>query len=247
MGATAKPVTKAVLLAGGLGTRLRPITDTIPKCLVPVNGKPLLDYWFDALRAAGINDVLINTHHLPDQVREYLVTKQAEGFRTTEAWEPELLGSAGTIRANAGWAGDADQVLIIYADNLSTVSLQKFLEFHQNGGEPFTMLLFHAPNPAACGIATLDETSRIVEFIEKPKEPKSDLANGGVYAWTRAAWEEIAGMKAFDLGFEVLPKFVGRMRGWVFDGFHLDIGTHENLARATEAAPGLFRGGVRAS
>lgn len=233
--------TKAVLLAGGLGTRLQPITNTIPKCLVPINGRPLLDYWFDAIREAGIREVLINTHHLPDQVRRYLEQKRREGFDVVEAWEPELLGSAGTIRANAGFGTDAEHVVIIYADNLSTVNLAAFLEFHRSHDDPFSMLLFRSANPSACGIATLDGENRITEFIEKPKEPKSDLANGGVYAWTQSTWQEVADQKAFDLGFEVLPRFTGRMRGWVFDGFHLDIGTHENLATATAVAPKLFQ------
>lgn len=236
--------TRAVLLAGGLGTRLRPITDAIPKCLVPVAGRPLLDYWFDALQKAGIQDVLINTHHLPKQVHQYIQTKNEAGWNITEAWEPELLGSAGTIRANADWCTKAEHCLIIYADNLSTVNLTEFLEFHRSHSFPFSMLLFRTPNPRACGIATLDENNRITAFTEKPENPVSDLANGGVYAWTKSACQEIAGLQAFDLGFDVLPRFVGRMMGWQFDGFHMDIGTHDNLNRANREAAMLFASGT---
>jgi mannose-1-phosphate guanylyltransferase len=231
---------KAVLLAGGLGTRLRPVTDALPKCLVPIAGRPLLDYWFDALQDAGIRDVLINTHHLPSQVRCFIEDKNSAGWHVQEAFEPTLLGSAGTIRANSEWCTSADHCLVIYADNLSTVCLSDFLRFHQSHSDPFSMLLFQSANPSACGIATLDEQQRITEFIEKPQHPKSNLANGGVYAWTADAYREIAAMNAFDLGFDVIPRFVGRMRGWEFNGFHLDIGTPENLARANAAAPGLF-------
>ena len=235
---------KALLLAGGLGTRLRPITDNTPKCLVPIAGRPLLDYWFDALHAAGIRDVLINTHHLRDQVTDYISNRNQNGWSVVEAWEPELKGSAGTIRANSSWCDDADDCLIIYADNLSQVDLGKFLEFHQSHDDPFSMMLFRTQNPRSCGIATLDTEQRVIDFIDKPTEPTSDLANGGVYAVTADAWREIADMNAFDLGFDVLPKFVGRMKGWEFPGFHLDIGTHENLAIAEQSAKSLFGSGT---
>jgi NDP-sugar pyrophosphorylase family protein len=232
---------KALILAGGIGSRLRPITDTVPKCLVPVAGKPMLDYWFDALLAAGVHDVLINMHHLETTVREHLNQVNAEGrLRVQEFHEPTLLGSAGTIHGNRSWADDADVVLIVYADNLSTVDLSAMLRFHQSHDDPFTMMLFHTPNPSACGIAEVDETMRIIGFLEKPSEPKSDLANGGLYAVDADAYREIADMNAFDIGFEVIPRFVGRMRGWVPRCYHRDIGTLESLRQAEQDAVNHF-------
>ena len=115
------------------------------------------------------------------------------------------------------------------------------LAFHRAHDDPFTMLLFRAPNPRACGIAELDDDGRVVSFVEKPEQPKSDLANAGVYVVDADAYREIAAMRAFDLGFEVLPRFVGRMRGWVWEGYHLDIGTHEALERGPTRRPGLPR------
>src|SRR5437764_2560075 len=92
---------RAIILAGGLGTRLRPLTDALPKCLVPIAGRPLLDYWFDRFAAAGLREVRINTHHHPEQVRDYIAKKNASGqFQVRESYEPELLGSAGTVAAN---------------------------------------------------------------------------------------------------------------------------------------------------
>jgi NDP-sugar pyrophosphorylase family protein len=223
---------KALLLAGGLGTRLKPLTDTVPKCLVEIGGWPLLDYWFDALAAAGVRDVLINTHHLPQPVREFLAAKDRAGFRTAEAYEPTLLGSAGTIAAAAGFADDADDVVVIYADNLSDVDLGALVETHRRHGQPMTMLLFRTPRPSASGIAALDARGTVVEFIEKPRQPKSDLANAGVYVVTAEAWREVAAMRAFDIGFEVLPRFVGRMHGHLHPGYHRDIGTFEALDAA---------------
>ena len=233
---------RAIILAGGLGTRLRPLTDSIPKCLVPIGGRPLLDYWVDAMADAGVREARVNNHAHADQVRAYVADVSASGrLKLDESYEPELLGSAGTIAANADLAEGASEVIIIYADNFSDVDLKRMLAFHRSHGDPFTMLLFRAPNPSACGIAELDEAGRVVSFVEKPKEPKSDLANAGVYIVDADAYREIAAMKAFDLGFEVLPKFVGRMRGWPWEGYHLDIGTHEALEKARRDAPGLKR------
>jgi mannose-1-phosphate guanylyltransferase len=105
-----------------------------------------------------------------------------------------------------------------------------------------TMALFHTPYPSQCGIAELDGAGRVVEFVEKPKEPKSDLANAGLYVVTAEAYREIADRDAFDLGFDVLPEFVGRMRGWVFDGYHRDIGTLQALEQARSDVPKVFGG-----
>ena len=232
---------KGLLLAGGLGTRLRPLTDTIPKCLVPIAGRPLLDLWVDSLANAGAVEARINTHALAESVREYIEQVNAAGrLRLVESHEPTLLGSAGTVTANADLADDADDIAIIYADNLSDIDLRPLLAFHRRHGDPLTMVLFRAPNPRACGIAELDGDGRIVSFVEKPQEPASDLANAGLYIVTAAAYREIAAMRAFDLGFDVLPKFVGRMRGWEWGGYYLDIGTHEALERARRDAASNF-------
>ena len=232
---------KALILAGGMGTRLRPLTDTVPKCLVPIAGQPLLDVWVECLVEAGILEARINTHALAEVVRAHIEQVNADGrLCLVEAHEPVLLGSAGTVTANADLANGADHVVIIYADNLSDIDLRPLIAFHRRHGDSLTMVLFRASNPRACGIAELDGEGRIVSFIEKPQLPASDLANAGVYVVNAATYREIAALQAFDLGFEVLPRFVGRMRGWVWGGYHRDIGTHEALERARSEAPLVF-------
>src|SRR5512135_2371220 len=105
---------KAILLAAGLGTRLRPLTNTTPKCLVPIGGRPLLDYWIDRLVEAGVREARLNTHALAEQVRDYIAgVNRAGPLRLAESYEPELLGSAGTIAANASLADEADEIIII--------------------------------------------------------------------------------------------------------------------------------------
>lgn len=229
---------KALLLAAGLGTRLRPLTNTIPKCLIPVDGKPLLDYWFDAISKVAIQDVLINTHHLRHKVQEYLETKRSNTLCITEFYEPTLLGSAGTIHANADWMEDADHCVVIYADNFSDVDLGNLIARHVDSHAEFTMLLFEAPDPTQCGIVELDEQQYVTRFEEKPSKPRSKLANAGIYVMSAALYRDIGNMNAFDLGLDVLPNLVGRIHGLVHPGYHRDVGTYESLAKI-EADLGL--------
>jgi len=247
-----------LLTCAGVGARLRPITDTLPKALVPIAGRPLLDYWFDAFEAAGIRRVLMNTHHLPGPLRDYIRAVNATGrFEAVETHEPTLLGSAGTITANKDFVPINAEALIIYSDNLSDIDLGAFLNYHRSRLDPFTMLLFRAQFPEKSGIAELDtndappgpdgkpiNAGKVLSFVEKPKQPKSNLANAGLYAMTGELWHEIASWKAFDIGFDVLPRLIGRMRGVEIappiGSYHRDIGTHESLAIATADAPRVF-------
>ena len=231
--------TRAFLLAAGLGTRLRPLTDWTPKCLLTVAGRPLLAWWLDHLRAAGVESALVNTHAHAGQVREFL-RHHPSPIRLQEAWEPKLLGSAGAIAAHPELADGADDLILINADNFSSIDLRQLLAFHRSHSDPVTMALFRTPMPRACGIATLDEVGRVVRFVEKPQNPESDLANAGIYVVRASAYREIAAMAAFDLGHDVLPRFVGRMRGWETKIYHRDVGTPDALVSARrDAAAGL--------
>lgn len=122
---------KAFLLAAGKGTRLQPITDTIPKCLVEIGGIPLLEIWLRQLATAGVDDVLVNTHHLAEQVREYVAARPEPLPRVTLFHEDELLGSAGTVAANREWIGEDKDFLVVYADNLTDVDIRELIAFHR--------------------------------------------------------------------------------------------------------------------
>lgn len=223
----------ALLLAGGLGTRLRPLTDRIPKCLVPIAGRPLLSYWRDSLASAGVGEVRINTHHLPDPVRAWIEESNGLGGpRFSESHEPTLLGSAGTISANRDLADCGDEVIVVYADNLSTVDLAAAIAYHRSHPDPFTMVLFETDEPRRCGIAELAAGGRIASFVEKPQEPRGNLANAGIYVIDSPLFRELADRRGFDIAFDLLPNLAGRMRGFAHRGYHRDIGTPESLRQA---------------
>jgi mannose-1-phosphate guanylyltransferase len=222
---------KAFLLAAGLGTRLRPLTDRTPKCLLPIGDRPLLDIWLDALAAAGVREVLINLHHLADQVRSHVVTRRRPpDVRLVH--EPALLGSAGTLLANRRFVRNEDMFLAINADNLTDFDLTNLVDAHRSGGQLATLTLFRAPRPAECGIVEVSG-NRVVGFAEKPELPKSDLANAGMYAFHPDVLDLIAGTPPQDIGYDLLPALLGRARAVPLGGsYFIDIGTATALARA---------------
>ena len=217
---------KAFLLAGGLGTRLRPLTDTVPKCLIPINGEPLISIWLSKLEEVGVDELLLNLHYLPDAVRRYFSDYRG-GLKVHMFFEQVLLGSAGTVRANSQFIRDEDNFFIIYADNLTDTNLGAMLDYHVRRRPLLTVGAFHAENPTECGIMELDENDVITGFVEKPAEPRSDLANAGIYVATPGIVEFIPDKTPCDFGFDVFPSLIGKARGYVIDDFLIDIGTLE--------------------
>jgi mannose-1-phosphate guanylyltransferase len=222
---------KAFLLAGGLGTRLRPITDTTPKCLVEVGGRPLLDIWLDAFAKAGVQEVLVNTHHLADLVTGHVADRiTPPAVRLSH--EPVLLGSAGTLRANRDFVADDDMFLVVNADNLTDFDLGVLIDAHRAGATIATLTVFRAPRPSECGIVQVAD-GRVIGFAEKPADPPSDLANAGMYAFHPSVLDEIPEPLPRDIGFDLLPRLVGRAQALALDdAYFLDIGTLAALEKA---------------
>ena len=226
---------KAFLLAAGFGTRLRPLTDTIPKCLIPIHGKPLMKWWLELFAEHGVTEVLVNTHYLVQPVRDFIEEWNSEGAKpyVTEFYEETLLGSGGTVAANRSFVGEDEDFMICYADNLTDVNLTAFRKFHESHNGLLTMALFHTNLPKQCGIAALDESGCIVEFEEKPEHPKSNLANAGLYIARRGVFDYLSESgRQIDFGKDVLPALVGKMYGWQTEGYLLDVGTLENYEKA---------------
>jgi len=157
---------KAFLLSAGYGTRLKPLTNNIPKCLVPICGKPLLAWWMDLFEKHGINEVLINTHYLADEVREFIeyYNAQKTGVTLIESYEKDLLGSGGTVAINKSFIKNEEKFLICYADNLTNIDLSELIKFHTKKQGILTMGLFYTNNPKECGIAAIDSHDLIVGY-----------------------------------------------------------------------------------
>src|SRR3984893_3568216 len=166
---------KAFLLAGGLGARLRPLTDRTPKCLLPVQGTPLLQIWFDIFRQYSIDEVLINVHSHGYAVRKF-IDEHKDGLRVCLFEETMLLGSAGTVLANREWVSKEQSFWVFYADVLTTTNLNHMLAFHSSRGQIATLGVKGLSGPSRCGIAQLDERCVLLDFVEKPKAPVGNLA-----------------------------------------------------------------------
>lgn len=224
---------KAFLLAAGLGTRLRPLTDTVPKCMLAIGGRPLLDIWLDALAKVGVDEVLLNLHHLAPVVRGHLATRNgAPHVRMVE--ESTLLGSAGTLLANRDFVASEEMFLAVNADNLTDFDLGVLVDAHMRGGAVATLSLFRAPRPSECGILDVED-GLVVGYVEKPAAPRGDLANAGMYAFRPDVLDLLDGPAPKDIGFDLLPRLVGRARAVAIGGsYFLDIGTPAALQRARD-------------
>lgn len=229
---------KAFLLAAGLGSRLRPITDTVPKCMVEIDGRPLLDIWLDGLGRAGVDEVLVNLHYLPEVVTAHLASHKS-GPAVSTFLEPELLGSAGTLRANRNWVEGEEMFLACYADNLTTFDLSSLIDAHRARRALATLTAFHSARPSAGGVLELDPDGRVTGFKEKPEHPVSDLVNAGMYAFHPAVLDEIGSALPQDIGYHLLPRLVGRAFAVPVDCYFRDIGTIEAYQQAREEWPAL--------
>ena len=235
---------KAFLLTAGLGTRLRPLTDSMPKCLLPIGGQPLLEIWLELLGKHGVKEALVNTHWYADKVERFLSADYADQINNEKRLEPniklfhepKLLGSAGTLLADKDWVADGQPFFILYGDNLTNVNLSKMLTFHRQHGLPFTLGVFRAEMPETCGIADVDEEGIVTGFVEKPERPRSDLAAAGVYVADGRIFEYFPegaeGMRLLDLGFHVIPRLVGHMKAYFIEEFLMDIGTVDSYEKA---------------
>jgi len=225
---------KALLLSAGLGTRLRPVTNTIPKCLVPINAKPLLQYWLENLTKVGINEFLINTSYLHKQVEEF-VSKSEFKDKITLIYEDELLNTGGTVLANKEFFNN-EPFMLIHADNLSFCDFNSFIQAHKNRPKQcdITMMLFQSDNPRNCGIVELDENNIVEKFYEKISNPPSNLANGAVYICEPSviSFMETLNKKDIDFSIDVLPNFMGKINTYLNNTYHRDIGNLESYGMA---------------
>jgi mannose-1-phosphate guanylyltransferase len=230
---------KAFLLAAGNGTRLRPLTDSVPKCLLPIQGVTLLEIWLNNCRAAGITDVLVNAHAHAEAIHKFAV-EQESGVQMRVAEEPQLLGSAGTLAENRNFVAGENAFYVLYADVLTNVDLLQMLAFHQQRRLPATLGVCQVPDPTRCGIVSLDENTTVRHFVEKPERPAGNLAFSGVIVAGPELFDFLPDHAPADIGFDLLPKMTGRMAAYRIPEYLLDIGTLVNYQYAQKSWPGLL-------
>ena len=230
---------KAFLLAAGHGTRLRPLTNKAPKCLLPVRGVPMLEIWIHLCQRFAIHDVLLNLHSHADCVQAYLESRDDIRVCVNLVTEPTLLGSAGTLRANRQWVEGEECFWIFYADVLVSADLDAMLRFHRSRHPIATLGLYRVPDPTRCGVVSLSDNETIQNFTEKPAVPMSNLAFAGIMLGTPALLDSVPQRTPVDIGYDLLPALTGKMMGYCLNGYILDIGTMQNYQLAQTTWPGI--------
>ena len=229
----------AMILAAGKGTRLYPITETLAKPMVPIEGRPLLEHTIRWLRDHGVRRVAVNLHHRPESVRDHFGDGSRFGVEISYSEEPELLGTAGGVKRLEAFFEDT--FLVVYGDVLTDLDLGALVARHRSVGTAVhaTLAVDRRPDVAQGGVVVLDADNRIRRFVEKPRpgEIRSSWVNSGVMVLDRALLARIPAGRFSDFGREVLPAWLAAgvpLYGWPVPGgtFLIDVGTPESYARA---------------
>lgn len=233
---------KAMILAAGLGTRLRPLTDTTPKPLLPLNGQPLILYAIQLLKKYGITDILINLHHLGDLIEKELGDGQKWGVRIRYSWEPEVLGTGGGVKKGESFFG-SESFLVINSDILINLNLTGLLHFHQRRGALATMVV--RPYEPSYTPVFLDEQERIRTIGENIADSKSrQVMYTGLQILNPAFLKYLPEGSSCLIQQGYLPAIAKgeTVSGYLYEGYWSDVGTQDRFRQAEkDIADGLFK------
>src|SRR5215472_3870868 len=218
-------------MAGGEGTRLRPMTANQPKPLLPVVNKPIMEHVLRLLRKHSFDETIVTVQFLASMVRNYFGDGEESGMSLQYATEDTPLGTAGSVK-NAEDALRDGPFLVISGDALTDIDLSDLVRFHKDNGALVTVALARVPDPLEFGIVIADEDGRIQRFLEKPTwgQVFSDTVNTGIYVMEPEVLRHVRAGEVTDWSADVFPALLDRgapVYGWVADGYWEDVGTHE--------------------
>ncbi|MGH2748889.1 MAG: sugar phosphate nucleotidyltransferase [Actinomycetota bacterium] len=236
---------KALILAGGLGTRLRPLTYTRPKHILPIANRPHIEHVFDLLKRHDVAEVVLLTSYLPDAFGTTLERAEQRGIGVEVALEPEPLGTAGALKNAEGSIGDGT-FLAFNGDVLTDVDLGQVVEFHRARGAVATIVLTPVDDPSAYGVVPTAADGRVLGFIEKParEDAPTNLINAGVYVFEPAVLDHIPVGRVSSAERELFPALVADgapVYALGTDAYWMDIGTPQKYLQANlDALAGRF-------
>ncbi|MFC9331883.1 sugar phosphate nucleotidyltransferase [Kitasatospora sp. NPDC057015] len=227
---------KAVVMAGGEGTRLRPMTSSMPKPLLPVANRPIMEHVLRLLKRHGLTDTVVTVQFLASLVKNYFGDGEELGMQLTYANEETPLGTAGSVK-NAEDALKDDSFLVISGDALTDFDLSELIAFHRSKGALVTVCLTRVPNPLEFGITITDDEGRVERFLEKPTwgQVFSDTVNTGIYVMEPEVFDYVAAGESVDWSSDVFPQLLKEGKpvfGYVAEGYWEDVGTHESYQKA---------------
>ncbi|MDI3281082.1 MAG: NDP-sugar synthase, partial [Bacillota bacterium] len=231
---------KAVIMAGGEGTRLRPLSCDLPKPMVPLLNRPLLEHILLLLRRHGVREVALTLCYRPHLIEEYFGDGARWGMKLRYFREEVPLGTAGSVRQAAEFLGE-ETFLVLSGDALTDFDLTAALRFHQQAGGVATLVLTRVQQPLEYGIVITDESGRIVRFLEKPgwSEVFSDTVNTGIYVLEPQVLSAVPADRPYDFSKDLFPRLLASgapLMGWVAEGYWSDIGNLEEYRRGHEDA-----------
>ncbi len=220
---------KAIILAGGSGTRLRPLTAEVPKPMVTLMGRPLLEHIFLLLWRSGITEAAVTLHYLPEVVEHYFGDGSEWGMRLSYFQEREPLGTAGAVKACEDFLGEDEDVLVLSGDALCDFDLREAIRFHRQRRCAATLLLCRSEQPLEYGLVRTEPDGTITEFVEKPGwgQVFTDQVNTGIYLLSRRALAQIPENTVYDFGRDLFPRLLERgetLCGFLPEGYWKDIG-----------------------
>lgn len=227
---------KAVVMAGGEGTRLRPMTSSMPKPLLPVANRPIMEHVLRLLKRHGLSETVVTVQFLASLVKNYFGDGEELGMELTYANEEKPLGTAGSVK-NAEEALKDDAFLVISGDALTDFDLTDLIRFHKEKGALVTVCLTRVPNPLEFGITIVDEEGKVERFLEKPTwgQVFSDTVNTGIYVMEPEVFNYVDPDVPVDWSGDVFPQLMKEGRpifGYVAEGYWEDVGTHESYVKA---------------
>lgn len=231
---------KAMIMAAGKGTRLAPITELVPKPMVPIANRPALHHLVRLLSHHGIRDLVMNLHHLPAAISGYFGDGQDAGVRITYSFEPELLGTAGGVKNNQEFL-DGDTFLVVSGDALTDLDLAGLIQAHRRNGSIATLAVREVNDPTQYGVVIADDDLKVVGFQEKPTlaEARSRLCNCGIYVFEPAIFEHIPAGEFDDFGRRLFPDLLRRRVPFHVAqsvGYWSDVGSLEEYLRGNADA-----------
>jgi len=226
---------KAILLAGGRGTRLRPLTIHTPKPIVPIFNRPFLHYQIDLLKQVPeIDEVILSLNYQPRRIEEIFGDGSDVGIKIRYVVEPAPLGTAGAVK----YAGDklTESVVVFNGDVLTQIDLASVIRLHRERKARATIVLTPVPNPSAYGLVETDARGNIQRFLEKPKpeEITTDKINAGIYVLEPDTFDRIPSDVSWSIERSYFPSLIERQETFVaytYDGYWIDIGTHEKYVQ----------------
>ena len=234
---------KALLLAAGFGKRLGRLTEETPKPLIKVGEKPILAFCLDQLASAGVTEVVINSHYLASQIRDYLKEINTD-LKIHLEFEENLLGTAGTLSKHFDKLSEED-FIVMHADNYFSDSLEKFVKAHKSRtvGKFGSLGTFETHNPKECGVLVLNPDKTIREFHEKVDNTPTNIANAAIYVFTPAIRDslEMLSVDENDISRHLIPKIMTGLYTHNFEGLFVDIGTPDGLRLANNSQRELKR------